>query len=57
MLAEVVEPQRLGLSATAQPLEEVARFLGGDRPVSIVDTSQAPAIDLRIIVPEDPHWV
>ncbi|MCB9718290.1 MAG: DEAD/DEAH box helicase [Myxococcales bacterium] len=45
------EPQRLGLSATAQPLEEVARFLGGDRPVSIVDTSQAPAIDLRIIVP------
>jgi ATP-dependent helicase Lhr and Lhr-like helicase len=45
------EPQRLGLSATARPLEEVARFLGGDRPVSIVDTSEAPNIDLRIIVP------
>ncbi|MEX1365972.1 MAG: crosslink repair DNA glycosylase YcaQ family protein, partial [Nannocystaceae bacterium] len=45
------EPQRLGLSATARPLEEVARFLGGDREVSIVDTSQLPSIDLRIIVP------
>ncbi len=45
------EPQRLGLSATAQPLEEVARFLGGDRDVAVVDTSQTPDIDLRIIVP------
>ncbi len=45
------EPQRLGLSATAQPLEEVARFLGGDREVKIVDTSQPPSIDLQIIVP------
>ncbi|MEM7157609.1 MAG: DEAD/DEAH box helicase [Myxococcota bacterium] len=45
------EPQRLGLSATAQPLEEVARFLGGDRDVQIVDTSQPPNIDLQIIVP------
>jgi ATP-dependent Lhr-like helicase len=45
------DPQRVGLSATARPLEEVARFLGGDRPVSIVDTSEPPSIDLRIIVP------
>lgn len=45
------EPQRIGLSATATPLEEVARFLGGDRTVAIVDTSQPPAIDLQIIVP------
>jgi len=45
------EPQRIGLSATAQPLEEVARFLGGDRAVTIVDTSQPPHIDLEIIVP------
>jgi ATP-dependent Lhr-like helicase len=45
------DPQRVGLSATARPLEEVARFLGGDRPVSIVDTSEPPHIDLRIIVP------
>ncbi len=45
------DPQRVGLSATARPIEEVARFLGGDRPVSIVDTSEPPHIDLRIIVP------
>ena len=45
------EPQRIGLSATARPLEEVARFLGGDREVAIVDTSQPPHIDLKTIVP------
>ncbi|MCX4247691.1 Lhr family helicase [Paraliomyxa miuraensis] len=45
------DPQRVGLSATARPLEEVARFLGGDRAVSIIDTSEPPKIDLRIIVP------
>ena len=28
-------PQRIGLSATQRPLEEVARYLGGDRPVRI----------------------
>ncbi|HVH62290.1 MAG TPA: DEAD/DEAH box helicase, partial [Candidatus Dormibacteraeota bacterium] len=32
-----VEPQRIGLSATQRPLEEVGKFLGGaDREVSIV---------------------
>ena len=45
------DPQRLGLSATATPLPEVARFLGGDRPVEIVDTSQPPRLDLTISVP------
>jgi ATP-dependent Lhr-like helicase len=45
------DPQRIGLSATARPAEEIARFLGGDRPVEIVDTSRPPAIDLRIEVP------
>ncbi|MDD9939000.1 MAG: DEAD/DEAH box helicase [Myxococcales bacterium] len=45
------DPQRIGLSATAQPLSLVARFLGGDRIVSIVDTSQPPKIDLEIHVP------
>ena len=28
--------QRIGLSATVRPLEEVARFLGGTAPVEIV---------------------
>ncbi len=45
------DPQRIGLSATARPLEEVARYLGGDRPVSVVDTSVRPNLDLSISVP------
>jgi len=47
------DPQRIGLSATARPASEVARFLGGDRPVTIVDTHRPPALDMRIIVPVD----
>ncbi len=52
-LAAIAEtdPQRIGLSATAKPLDEVARFLGGDRPVEIVDTSGAPNLELEIRVP------
>ncbi|MEJ7603985.1 MAG: DEAD/DEAH box helicase, partial [Kofleriaceae bacterium] len=45
------EPQRIGLSATQRPLTEVARYLGGDRPVEIIDASARPALDLEIIVP------
>jgi ATP-dependent Lhr-like helicase len=45
------DPQRIGLSATAQPAEEIARFLAGDRSVEIVDTSRAPAIELTVSVP------
>jgi ATP-dependent Lhr-like helicase len=45
------EPQRIGLSATQRPLIEVARYLGGDRPVEIVDASAKPALDLQIEVP------
>jgi ATP-dependent Lhr-like helicase len=45
------EPQRIGLSATQRPLAEVARYLGGDRPVEIIDASARPAIDLAIVVP------
>jgi ATP-dependent Lhr-like helicase len=45
------EPQRVGLSATVRPPELVARFLGGDRHVAIVDASARPAMDLRIEVP------
>jgi ATP-dependent helicase Lhr and Lhr-like helicase len=46
-----VDPQRIGLSATARPTSEVARFLGGDRSVSIVDTHRPPALDLQVVVP------
>jgi ATP-dependent helicase Lhr and Lhr-like helicase len=47
------DPQRIGLSATARPAEEIARFLGGDRPVSIVDAHVPPDLDLQVIVPVD----
>ncbi|CAN5865090.1 ATP-dependent helicase [soil metagenome] len=45
------DPQRIGLSATQRPLSEVAKYLGGDRPVEIVDASARPQIDLQIVVP------
>ena len=45
------EPQRIGLSATVNPLAEVGRFLGGGRPVTVIDTSQKPNLDLTIEVP------
>lgn len=45
------DPQRIGLSATARPPEVIARFLAGDRPVEIVDTSRKPMLDLRVSVP------
>jgi ATP-dependent Lhr-like helicase len=45
------EPQRLGLSATVRPVTEVARYLGGDRPVEVVDTLEPPSIALEIVVP------
>ncbi len=46
-----VEPQRIGLSATVRPLDEVARFLSGQRPVNIVDLSAKPLLDLTVTVP------
>ncbi|HEV8061257.1 MAG TPA: DEAD/DEAH box helicase, partial [Gemmataceae bacterium] len=52
---------RIGLSATQQPLEEVARFLGGSamaadgaltqRPVTIVDAGLRKNLDLKVISP------
>lgn len=45
------EFQRIGLSATQHPLDEVARYLGGDRSVRIVDAGAARPIDLQIVVP------
>ncbi|HHH30211.1 MAG TPA: DEAD/DEAH box helicase, partial [Polyangiaceae bacterium] len=45
------DPQRIGLSATATPLEEVARYLGGDRDVAIVDATAPPNLDLEVVVP------
>ncbi len=46
-------PQRIGLSATQRPLEEVAKYLGGDRPVRIADAGASKELDLQVIVPVD----
>ena len=49
--------QRIGLSATQRPLEEVARFLGGfarpgvPRPVAIVDAGIRKPLLIEVIVP------
>ena len=43
--------QRIGLSATVRPPEQVARFLGGSRPVSLIQPKSSTAMDLRLIEP------
>ncbi len=50
--------QRIGLSATIAPLEDVALFLGGyddegrPRPVEIVDARFAKPFDVRVVTPK-----
>src|SRR5262245_17867494 len=50
-------PQRIGLSATQRPLEEVARFLGGwsapsqPRPVTIVDAGILKPHEVEVVSP------
>src|SRR6266508_1087106 len=44
--------QRIGLSATQRPMDEIGRFLGGvDRPVTLVDVGQRKRMDLEVVVP------
>jgi ATP-dependent Lhr-like helicase len=55
-------PQRIGLSATQKPLDEIARFLGGcetpaadgalrHRPVTIVDCGLVKRMETRVVSP------
>ncbi|HEX4091159.1 MAG TPA: DEAD/DEAH box helicase, partial [Trebonia sp.] len=43
--------QRVGLSATVRPATEVATFLGGARPVTVVQPASAKQMELEVIVP------
>ena len=56
-----VSPQRIALSATQRPLDEIARFLGGStlgddgvarpRPVTVVDAVVGKELDIEVVVP------
>ncbi len=48
-------PQRIGLSATQKPLDEVARFLvGAGRPCELVDVGFLRELDLQVEIPKSP---
>jgi len=56
-------PQRIALSATQRPLDEIARFLGGytsekdgttrNRPVTVVDAGARKQLEVQVEVPVD----
>lgn len=46
--------QRIGLSATQKPIEDVARFLAAQAPCTIVDAGHGRSRDLAIEVPRSP---
>jgi ATP-dependent Lhr-like helicase len=53
-LEEVVERpfQRIGLSATQRPLEEIGRFVAGTgRPIRLVDAGHRKELDLEVVIP------
>ena len=47
--------QRVGLSATQRPLEEIGRFVSGGRPIELVDAGRAKELDLKVVDPARGH--
>ncbi|MGW0586753.1 ATP-dependent helicase [Streptosporangium sp. NPDC002607] len=43
--------QRVGLSATVRPVSEVAAFLGGPRPATVVQPPAGKEIEVEVVVP------
>jgi ATP-dependent Lhr-like helicase len=43
--------QRIGLSATQRPLEEIGRFVSGGREIELVDAGVSKELDLEVVVP------
>ncbi len=43
--------QRIGLSATQRPLEEIGRFVSGGRDIELVDAGSSKELDLEVVVP------
>ncbi|MFP5071027.1 ATP-dependent helicase [Pseudonocardia nantongensis] len=52
-LEEITEsaPQRIGLSATVRPVDEVSTFLSGARPVQVVQPTTPKTIEVEVQVP------
>jgi ATP-dependent Lhr-like helicase len=50
----VAQPvQRVALSATQRPLEEIGRFVSGARSIRLVDAGTRKELDLQVVVPVD----
>src|SRR5512134_862793 len=50
----LTKPQRIGLSATQRPIELVARFLAGERPLpTVIDVGHKRQMDVAVEVPND----
>src|SRR5262250_567813 len=45
--------QRIGLSATVRPIEEVAKFVAPDKQLRIIDSGHSRKLDLGVEVPKD----
>jgi ATP-dependent helicase Lhr and Lhr-like helicase len=43
--------QRIGLSATQRPIEEIGQFVSGGRKITIVDAGTRKPLDLEVVVP------
>src|SRR5205823_12919320 len=43
--------QRIGLSATQRPMEEIGRFVSGARPIELVDAGRTKELDLEVVIP------
>jgi ATP-dependent helicase Lhr and Lhr-like helicase len=43
--------QRIALSATQRPLEEIGKFVSGGRPIELVDAGRTKELDLKVVVP------
>ncbi|MBI4472259.1 MAG: DEAD/DEAH box helicase, partial [Acidobacteria bacterium] len=53
MKAGGAAPQRIGLSATVKPIEEVARFIAPQKQLRIIDSGHRRELDLAVEVPKD----
>jgi ATP-dependent Lhr-like helicase len=43
--------QRIGLSATQRPLDEIGKFVSGGRPIELVDAGTRKELDLEVVIP------